>query len=72
MIVLNNIKSDMSSSINVVDINKSTTTNEYYKELWKEKYNVSLNKNKSNSNGNGNEFSNNLVKYLKGEMLSIE
>lgn len=70
MIVLNNIKSDMSSSINVVDINKSTTTNEYYKELWKEKYNVSLNKNKSNSNGN--EFSKNLVKYLKGEMLSIE
>jgi len=68
MIVLNNIKSDMSSSINVVDINKSTTTNEYYKELWKEKYNVSLNKNKNNSN----EFSNNLVKYLKGEMLSIE
>ena len=70
MIVLNNIKSDMSSSISVVDINKSTTTNEYYKELWKEKYNVSLNKNKSNSNGN--EFSKNLVKYLKGEMLSIE
>ena len=68
MIVLNNIKSDMSSSINVVDINKSTTTNEYYKELWKEKYNVSLNKNKNNSN----EFSKNLVKYLKGEMLSIE
>lgn len=68
MIVLNNIKSDMSSSISVVDINKSTTTNEYYKELWKEKYNVSLNKNKNNSN----EFSNNLVKYLKGEMLSIE
>ena len=44
MIVLNNIKSDMSSSISVVDINKSTTTNEYYKELWKEKYTVSLNK----------------------------
>ena len=38
MIVLNNIKSDMSCSISVVDINKSTTTNEYYKELWKEKY----------------------------------
>lgn len=70
MIVLNNIKSDMSSSINVVDINKSTTTNEYYKELWKEKYTVSLNKN--NSNSNGSEFSKNLVKYLKGEMLSIE
>ena len=68
MIVLNNIKSDISSSINVVDINKSTTTNEYYKELWKEKYNISLNKNNSNSN----EFSKNLVKYLKGEMLSIE
>lgn len=68
MIVLNNIKSGMSSSINVVDINKSTTTNEYYKELWKEKYNVSLNKNKNNIN----EFSKNLVKYLKGEMLSIE
>lgn len=68
MIVLNNIKSDMSSSISVVDINKSTTTNEYYKELWKEKYSVSLNKNNSNSN----EFSQNLVKYLKGEMLSIE
>jgi len=70
MIVLNNIKSDISSSINVVDINKSTTTNEYYKELWKEKYSVSLNKNKNNSNSN--EFSKNLVKYLKGEMLSIE
>lgn len=70
MIVLNNIKSDMSSSISVVDINKSTTTNEYYKELWKEKYNVSLNKN--NNNSNSNEFSKNLVKYLKGEMLSIE
>jgi len=68
MIVLNNIKSDISSSINVVDINKSTTTNEYYKELWKEKYNISLNKNNSNSN----DFSKNLVKYLKGEMLSIE
>tara|TARA_B100000925_G_scaffold152572_2_gene114468 strand:- start:11361 stop:11567 length:207 start_codon:yes stop_codon:yes gene_type:complete len=68
MIVLNNIKSDMSCSISVVDINKSTTTNEYYKELWKEKYSVSLNKNNSNSN----EFSKNLVKYLKGEMLSIE
>lgn len=68
MIVLNNIKHDISSSINVVDINKSTTTNEYYKELWKEKYSVSLNKNNSNSN----EFSKNLVKYLKGEMLSIE
>ena len=68
MIVLNNIKSDISSSINVVDINKSTTTNEYYKELWKEKYNISLNKNNSNSK----EFSKNLVKYLKGEMLSIE
>jgi hypothetical protein len=70
MIVLNNIKSDMSCSISVVDINKSTTTNEYYKELWKEKYSVSLNKNKNNSNSN--EFSKNLVKYLKGEMLSIE
>lgn len=70
MIVLNNIKSDMSCSISVVDINKSTTTNEYYKELWKEKYSVSLNKN--NSNSNSNEFSKNLVKYLKGEMLSIE
>jgi len=70
MIVLNNIKHDMSSSISVVDINKSTTTNEYYKELWKEKYTVSLNKNKSNSNGN--EFSKNLVKYLKGETLYIE
>jgi len=58
----------MSCSISVVDINKSTTTNEYYKELWKEKYSVSLNKNNSNSN----EFSKNLVKYLKGEMLSIE
>ena len=68
MIVLNNIKHDISSSINVVDINKSTTTNEYYKELWKEKYNISLNKNNSNSK----EFSKNLVKYLKGEMLSIE
>jgi len=60
----------MSCSISVVDINKSTTTNEYYKELWKEKYSVSLNKNKNNSNSN--EFSKNLVKYLKGEMLSIE
>jgi hypothetical protein len=64
MIILNIIKNGNPYELKLIDINKSITTNEYYKEIWKEKYNVLFNKNKP--------FSKQLVKYLKGDMRYIE
>ena len=67
MIVLNNVNKDNTYSLKLVNINKSTTTNEYYKELWKEKYNVNV-----NSKNKNEQFIDVLVKYLKGDTLYIE
>jgi hypothetical protein len=64
MIILNTTKNNKTGVLKLIDINKSTTTNEYYKEVWKEKYNVSFQKN--------TPFSKTLVKYLKGDTRYVE
>ena len=57
MIILNQINSK--NEISIIDFNENITTNEYYKKLWKSKYNVNLTKKK--------RFSKSLVYYLKGQ-----
>lgn len=62
MIILNQSKTK--NTIKIVDINDTISTNEYYKKLWKSKYNVDLIKKTT--------FSKNLVNYLKGETSYIK
>ena len=64
MIILNTTKNNKTGVLKLININKSTTTNEYYKEVWKEKYNVSFQKN--------TPFSKMLVKYLNGDTRYVE
>ena len=62
MIILNQSKTK--NIIKIIDVNDNISTNEYYKKLWKSKYNVDLTKKTT--------FSKNLVKYLKGETSYIK
>lgn len=62
MIILN-ITSN-SNTISILDLNESISTNDYYKNMWKRKYNVSFKKKET--------FSNDVVKYLKSETTYIE
>ena len=62
MIILN-ITSN-SNTISILDLNESISTNDYYKNMWKHKYNVSFKKKKT--------FSKDVVKYLKSETTYIE
>lgn len=62
MIILNITKDN--NKISILDLNDTTSTNHYYKSLWKRKYNVSL-KDKPT-------FFKDVVKYLKSENSFIE
>lgn len=62
MIILNQVNSK--NIIKIIDLTDNISTNEYYKKLWKSKYNINLSK-KTN-------FSKNLVNYLKGETSYIK
>ena len=62
MIILNKVNSK--NIIKIIDLTDNISTNEYYKKLWKSKYNINLSK-KTN-------FSKNLVNYLKGETSYIK
>lgn len=62
MIILNQVNSK--NIIKIIDLTDNISTNEYYKKLWKSKYNINLSK-KTN-------FSKNLVNYLKGETNYIK
>lgn len=63
MIILN--KNNSKSSIYIDDLNKYNTSNNYYKAIWKHKYNISIDTSKF-------AFEKNLVRYLKGEKSFIE
>lgn len=69
MIILNknNLKSKngSNSSIYIDDLNNYNTSNTYYKAVWKDKYNVSINTGEV-------AFEKNLIKYLKGVKSFIE
>ena len=62
MIILNLINSK--NIIKIIDLKDNISTNEYYKKLWKSKYNINLSKKTT--------FSKNLVNYLKGETNYIK
>ena len=62
MIILNQSKTK--NTIKIIDLHDNISTNEYYKKLWKSKYNVDLRKKTT--------FSKNLVNYLKGETSYIK
>ena len=62
MIILNQVNSK--NIIKIIDLTDNISTNEYYKKLWKSKYNINLSK-KTN-------FSKNLLNYLKGETSYIK
>ena len=62
MIILNLINSK--NIIKIIDLKDNISTNEYYKKLWKSKYNINLSKKTT--------FSKNLVNYLKGETSYIK
>ena len=62
MIILNITKDN--NKISILDLNDATSTNDYYKRLWKDKYNVSLNDKPT--------FLKDVVKYLKSETSFIE
>lgn len=69
MIILNknNLKSKngSNSSIYIDDLNNYNTSNTYYKAVWKDKYNVSIDTSEAG-------FEKNLIKYLKGVKSFIE
>lgn len=62
MIILNITKDN--NKISILDLNDATSTNDYYKSIWKRKYNVSLNDKPT--------FLKDVVKYLKSETSFIE
>jgi hypothetical protein len=62
MIILNQVNSK--NIIKIIDLTDNISTNEYYKKLWKSKYNINLSKKTT--------FSKNLVNYLKGETNYIK
>jgi hypothetical protein len=56
--------SNTSDKITIIDLNETISTNEYYKKLWKSKYNIDFHKK--------TDFKNDMVQYLKGNKAFIE
>jgi hypothetical protein len=67
MIILNKQRYNGTSRQNIIiyDLNNYTTTNNYYQEIWKHKYNVSF-KDKEPV------FKKSLINYLKGNTTFVE
>ena len=71
--------SNTSDKITIIDLNETISTNEYYKKLWKSKYNIDFHK-KTEINiiltnidfHKKTDFKNDMVQYLKGNKAFIE